>query len=147
VTDTGWIEKAIALVDHRSVDNHAVKASASAELAALRAENEAQARQIAALREALEECVSEIAELASDGEYALSSGPRGKSVLDSVSPSSMRLVPLERLREIEWSGDEDGWPSCPACGGLQGCAHKPDCWLGKLIAGKETEPLTRDTIR
>jgi len=37
VTDTGWIEKAIALVDHRSVDNHAVKASAAAELAALRA--------------------------------------------------------------------------------------------------------------
>jgi exonuclease VII small subunit len=51
---------------------------------------------------------------------------------------TMRLVPLERLREIEWSGDEDGWPSCPACGGLQGCAHKPDCWLAAAIAGKET---------
>jgi hypothetical protein len=46
---------------------------------------------------------------------------------------------IERLREIEWAGDEDGWPACPACGGLQGCAHKPACWLAAAIAGKETE--------
>jgi len=38
VSERGWIEKAIALVDHRDIDNHAVKASAAAELVTLRAE-------------------------------------------------------------------------------------------------------------
>ncbi|MFA5054112.1 MAG: hypothetical protein WC565_08630, partial [Parcubacteria group bacterium] len=54
-------------------------------------------------------------------------------LLTSLPPSDMRLVPVERLREIEWSANEDGWPACPACGGLEGCAHKPDCWLGAIL--------------
>ncbi len=66
--------------------------------------------------------------------------------LSSLPPSDMRMVPVERLRQIEWAG-EDG--SCPACNGLAPgneayapagdlpdeayMGHAPDCWLGNAI--------------
>lgn len=230
MTDTGWIEKAIALVDHRSVDNHAVKASAAAELAALRAENAKKDATIDTLNRALvsltplgsefhmnpERCVNFVREMR-DGEHkALIQAVKGRRAAEAenaaqarqiaalrafvqfvadyvkharrlrdgspssmpslqkdpvtgrndyvvppplsegaldeiranlgIAPSSMRLVPLERLREIEWleshNGDEP--LSCPVCLRYQSFDHMPDCWLAAAIA--ETEPLTRDTI-
>lgn len=62
--------------------------------------------------------------------------------LSSVPPSSMRLVPLERLREIEHCNIDDE-ACCPACFGNRTkrhgkIEHAPDCWLGNAIAGKET---------
>lgn len=51
-------------------------------------------------------------------------------------PEGMKLVPVEKLREIEF--DPKGY--CPACSGWNvtpnGCSthvHTKDCWLGLLI--------------
>jgi|GEM_PF-6665845 len=57
-------------------------------------------------------------------------GPRGAA----------RLVPLEGLRQIEWSrvvkvAPEGGLiQSCPACHEWKSAGHKPDCWLAKAKA-------------
>jgi len=155
----------------RSDEQHI--AAARAELAALRAENEqlhaerrrnaiagqatmeeayatiqAQARQIAALREALESLdILTVPEDEPSANVALRLSlmiQKARSVLRSVPPSSMRLVPLERLREIEWAWhhcEETGeeWQQCPVCGGYEkGSGHGPHCWLSAAIAGKET---------
>jgi len=146
-TTTGWIEKAIALVDHGDIDNHVVKASAAAELAALRAENErlrlasddlyaltsenaAQARQIAALREA-ESIVKAMALYSSRNigqlTHLMAAAEAYKPV--DLPPSSMRLVPLEGLQEIADLFEEEKM-------------RVPD-WLAAAIAGKETEPLCK----
>jgi len=166
VTDTGWIEKAIALVDHGDIDNHVVKASASAELAALRVEktahdnrlkaeievsghywqqlcaakdeNAAQARQIAALREALEpESIAAIIRRV-DGNHNLGAGELGEAIacgvaaLSSVPPSSMRIVPVERLQMIQRALDD---PDIGLTGNeMEGLID----WLAAAIAGKET---------
>jgi hypothetical protein len=155
VTDTGWIEKAIALVDHGDIDNRVVKASAAAELAALRADHEAHARQIAALRETLEHSASYMVTARIDrpvreggevlGHWQTEDWLIGLQELAeecatiarkdddaSLPPSSMRLVPVERLKEIEFT---DG--TCPACGGwVSATRHAPDYWLAAAL--KET---------
>jgi len=164
VTDA--IQSAIDHLDHdRGKDSklqYEVIGPARTELAALRAENEqlhaerrrnaiagqatmeeayatiqAQARQIAALREALH-YVLEHLELKRPDLAAKDAA----EALSSVPPSSMRLVPLEGLREIEWAGWDETLqvPCCPACMTTQGLGdgHAPDCWLAAAIAGKET---------
>jgi len=140
---TLWVVEGGGEDAYRPILADAISEAARAELAALRADNAAQARQIAALREALVEVHSGY--LADPDESADFNwdvwATKAESALSSVPPSSMRLVPLERLREIEWleshNGDEP--LSCPVCLRYQSFDHKPDCWLGKLIAGKETE--------
>ena len=57
---------------------------------------------------------------------------RVADALSTPAPAG-KFVTLEQLREIEWSANEDGWPACPACGGLQGCAHKETCWLAAAL--------------
>jgi hypothetical protein len=107
---------------------------------------EAQARQIAALRE---ECSSwqdvaycTYAEIA-NGEYQ-AARERLNAALSNheAEDSSMRPVPAGRLREIEWiehrTGAGNSW-HCPVCDGLREQGHAPDCWLAATIAGKETK--------
>ncbi len=149
--------------------------------AALRAENEAQARQIAALREAGARATTVMAECAEHGECEGADRAEMKAanrqLIDailSVPPSSMRLVPVERLREIEWAMNDaiirDGKGAtifvrihrCPACHRIERpkdkdaekiphiehlFGHSSDCWLAAAIAGKETPPPACDTIR
>lgn len=116
MTGTGWIEQAIALVDHRDIDNHVVKASATAELAALRADlartEELRRReqntvfglykQIVALRQATQLAADMIGET---DDHVLAAMARSTAIvaveaLRSIPPSSMRLVSVERLKQI-----------------------------------------------
>lgn len=110
----------------RFVDGQMVSA-ARAELAALRAENEAQARQIAALREALETIQRQ--DVHHSGAYGaffeFAEEVARKALAAIPAPSSMRLVPLERLREIEDLLQEER-------------LRIPD-WLAAAIAGKDTQ--------
>ena len=116
--------------------------AARAELAALRAENAAQAQQIAALREATKLAADMIGET---DDHVLAAMARSTAIvaveaLSYVPPSSMRLVPLDRLRKLA-----DGWHGtdgieielCPVCASSRKRGHAPDCWLA-AIAGKET---------
>jgi hypothetical protein len=155
---------------------------ARAELAALRAENAAQAKQIetlsrerdlalahdtqpyptaeayelvcAALHQREAEIATMRATLESTGEIPLKAyaddpvqtattlARKISEALSSLPPSDMRLVPVERLREIECAcGREYDW--CLACKAERpfrsdpGDWHKPDCWLAAAIKGAE----------
>lgn len=63
----------------------------------------------------------------------------------SSTPSTVAVVPLERLREIEWAKDVKILPvgawaqCCPACHGLTWAEHEPDCWLHAAIRAAEKE--------
>lgn len=48
------------------------------------------------------------------------------------APSDIALVPLDKLREIEWVFIPDG-TSCPVCLQRNFDGHAPDCWLASLI--------------
>jgi hypothetical protein len=43
------------------------------------------------------------------------------------------IVPLKRLRELEWSWQKDDVDYCPACGCAKLAGHGPECWLAALI--------------
>jgi hypothetical protein len=60
--------------------------------------------------------------------------------LSSLPPSDMRLVPVERLREIEWQENDTSVnepDSCPACKRYRDRCHAPDCWLGNALRDAE----------
>lgn len=52
-----------------------------------------------------------------------------------------RVVPLEKLRNLEWSGNTtaSGYPACPVCGVIESLVpdeqepHAGDCWLGGAL--------------
>lgn len=50
---------------------------------------------------------------------------------------------LALLREVEWSGYQDGDPCCPVCRGYNPdplpprCGHAPDCRLAALLVEPE----------
>ena len=63
---------------------------------------------------------------------------------DYAGTENLRVVDVEWLRAIEWSGMIQGEDCCPVCGGrypphwggsLYG--HIDNCWLAKLIGGEE----------
>jgi len=60
--------------------------------------------------------------------------------LSSLPPSDMRLVPVERLREIEFydapeATGREGERICIACHRFEADGHAPDCWIDKKIGG------------
>jgi hypothetical protein len=118
----------------------------------LRAENAAQAKQIETMKAALDEVLAFAWAKDQTEEAFRKMLDRVRDAKDaaifSLPPSDMRLVPLERLREIEWfpaSSDQAHWYECPSCGAtgiLVGWevdaeigVHAPDCWLDDEIKG------------
>jgi hypothetical protein len=57
----------------------------------------------------------------------------------SSTPTDVAAVPLEKLKEIEWSGWDETLQvqCCPACLTTKGLgdSHAPGCWLDAAIRG------------
>jgi len=52
---------------------------------------------------------------------------------DYAGTENLRVVDVERLKEIEWSAAENVSGLCPACFQYDHEGHVHDCWLAKLI--------------
>lgn len=68
--------------------------------------------------------------------------------LTSLPPSDMRLVPVERLREIEFydapeASGREGERICIACQHFENDGHAPGCWLDAAIRDAEREKTVR----
>jgi hypothetical protein len=53
-------------------------------------------------------------------------------------------VTREQLQSIEWAGVDSEWPSCPACGQLEGGQHFNDCWLAAALAAPPPDETRAD---
>lgn len=80
-------------------------------------------------------------EYAEEAKVLVGLAAQAKAAL-SPSPSGKVLVPLDKLREIEWVGghvstspfNSDPIPGrCPTCDRRADSGHAPDCWLDALL--------------
>ena len=99
-----------------------------------------------AMGEGLRHVRSKGAQMANEIESILANVGQHPSV-ENQPPSGGKTteVPIERLREIEWSvsasessGREGEWV-CPACDAFEANGHAPNCWLGNLLGSSEAE--------
>jgi hypothetical protein len=65
----------------------------------------------------------------------LAEGKPGEQPIDAAGWIEQAL---EVLRAVEWSGNIDGWKTCPLCTADER-AHTPDCKLAALIGAKVAE--------
>jgi hypothetical protein len=59
------------------------------------------------------------------------------TVLAWEPATGLTVVPLERLKAIEWVETEPGRYRCPYCDRLGENGHDPDCWIAAAIHGAE----------
>jgi len=135
------------IVEMHAKDAEIARLREAVELAALRAANAEQEKQIetliAACSNARHDCgcvLSRAMLVPEDKDRLNETVGRCKEALSSLPPSDMRLVPVKLLCEIEWSNTIQSRDyCCPACSADKRDGHEPDCWLAAAIRAAERE--------